>query len=450
MSAEREGTPSPRVVFIVGGAVAGSEAAHQLSLRGIHCVVIEQNRRPYGKIEDGLPRWHAKLRASEARKIDDKLDHPLVDFVPNTKVGRDVTFEELRELGPSAIVLANGAWRDRRLPVAGIEEHRGRGFLYQNELVYWFNHYPEEGYEGPHLEILPGALVVGGGLASLDVMKILQLETVARALAEKGIEVDPCEMERAGIDRVLQELGFTLEGLGVKPATLCYRRSAGEMPLAEGAADRSDSTKLAEVRRKILENCRKRYLFEFIERATPSEALVVEGRLSGLKLTRTAVKEGVVEPMAGSETEFVAPLVVSSIGSVPEPIPGLPTQGETYALADPATGEIAGVERVFAMGNAVTGKGNIAASLKHGRKVSQRMIEMYLSGEASGYEESWAEATAEAARKSEAVAARLSSVSPLSAQALERIRRRVAELKAKAGYDGQYRSWVKKGGGSIG
>jgi len=450
VSAERGGTLSSRVVFIVGGAVAGSEAAHQLSLRGIHCVVFEQNRRPYGKIEDGLPRWHARLRASEARKIDEKLDHPLVDFVPNTKVGRDVTFAELRELGPSAIVLANGAWRDRSLPVPGIEEHRGRGFLYQNELVHWFNHYCEEGYEGPHLEILPGALVVGGGLASLDVIKILQLETVARALAGKGIEVDPCEMERAGIDQVLRERGFTLEGLGVKPATLCYRRSAGEMPLAEGAAGKGDSRKLEEVRRKILENCRKRYLFEFIERATPRAALVVDGRLSGLKLARTAVKGGVVEPIAGSETEFVAPLVVSSIGSVPEPIPGLPTEGETYALADPATGEIAGVERVFAMGNAVTGKGNISASLKHGRKVSQRMIEMYLAGEASGYEESWAEATAEAARKSEAVAAKVSSVSPLSAQARERIRRRVAELKAKAGYHGQYRSWVAKGGGSIG
>ena len=49
------------VVLIVGGAVAGSEAAAQLTARGVRCIVLDQNPRPYGKIEDGLPRWHAKL-----------------------------------------------------------------------------------------------------------------------------------------------------------------------------------------------------------------------------------------------------------------------------------------------------------------------------------------------------------------------------------------------------
>ena len=50
--------PSPQhVVLIVGGAAAGSEAASRLAQQGVLCFVIEQNDRPYGKIEDGLPRW---------------------------------------------------------------------------------------------------------------------------------------------------------------------------------------------------------------------------------------------------------------------------------------------------------------------------------------------------------------------------------------------------------
>ena len=50
------------VVAVVGAATAGSEIARILAVRGIRVIVIEQNPRPYGKIEDGLPRWHVKRR----------------------------------------------------------------------------------------------------------------------------------------------------------------------------------------------------------------------------------------------------------------------------------------------------------------------------------------------------------------------------------------------------
>jgi NADPH-dependent glutamate synthase beta subunit-like oxidoreductase len=159
--------PGPQhVVLIVGGAVAGSEAAFHFAERGILCIVLEQNDRPYGKIEDGLPRWHANLRAQEEKKIDDKLAHPRVHFVPRTKLGRDIQLEDVLTWGLSAVVLANGSWRDRPLPLGGIEQFVGRGFYYQNPLVYWFNHYPEEDYRGPAVELADGAIVVGGGLAS--------------------------------------------------------------------------------------------------------------------------------------------------------------------------------------------------------------------------------------------------------------------------------------------
>lgn len=174
------------VVLIVGGAVAGSEVARQLAQRGIRCVVIEKNDRPYGKIEDGLPRWHVNLRRQEERKIDEKLSHPAVHFVPRTRLGQDLALHELMGWGLSAVVLAIGAWRDRPLPLAGIDRYAGRGFYYQNPLVYWFNHYPEPGYRGPEITPADGAIVVGGGLASLDVVKIVMLETVSRTLATLG------------------------------------------------------------------------------------------------------------------------------------------------------------------------------------------------------------------------------------------------------------------------
>ena len=53
------------VVAVIGGATAGSEVAHILAERGALVAVIEQNSRSFGKIEDGLPRWHAKQRKDE-------------------------------------------------------------------------------------------------------------------------------------------------------------------------------------------------------------------------------------------------------------------------------------------------------------------------------------------------------------------------------------------------
>ena len=66
-------TAGRHFVAIVGGAVSGSVAAELLSEDGIEVVVVEQNERPYGKIEDGLPRWHAVQRKKEYAKIAERL-----------------------------------------------------------------------------------------------------------------------------------------------------------------------------------------------------------------------------------------------------------------------------------------------------------------------------------------------------------------------------------------
>ena len=68
----RQGDSSPgriflmdpqHVVLVIGGGISGAEAAFQFARWRIRCVVIDQNERPYGKIEDGLPRWHVNLRS---------------------------------------------------------------------------------------------------------------------------------------------------------------------------------------------------------------------------------------------------------------------------------------------------------------------------------------------------------------------------------------------------
>ena len=114
-------------VIIIGGAVAGSEAAFRFAEKGYYTVVIEKNAMPYGKIEDGLPKWHVKLRNREIDRINEKLSHPLVNYIPNTELGKDLSIDEMLNWQTAAVVLANGAWRDRRLPIEGIEPFVNKG-----------------------------------------------------------------------------------------------------------------------------------------------------------------------------------------------------------------------------------------------------------------------------------------------------------------------------------
>ena len=106
------------------------------------------------------------------------------------------------------MVLACGAWRDRPLPIEGADAYVGRGLIYQNPFIIWFNHADEPGYTGPVFEPRDGALVVGGGLASIDVVKALMLMTVREKLRARGIEQDLVEMEVKGIPKILEHHGL--------------------------------------------------------------------------------------------------------------------------------------------------------------------------------------------------------------------------------------------------
>src|SRR2546427_6492879 len=115
-------------VAIIGGAIAGPVCPEILADHEIGVAVIEQNRRPYGKIEDGLPRWHVEQRKQEYALIDARLKKPSVFFIPSIKLGGDLDFQDLCDnWGFSAVILANGAWRDRELGIAGAEQFLDKG-----------------------------------------------------------------------------------------------------------------------------------------------------------------------------------------------------------------------------------------------------------------------------------------------------------------------------------
>lgn len=434
------------VVAVIGGATAGSEIARVLATRGALVVVFEQNARPYGKIEDGLPRWHAQQRKDEYAEIDRRLDHPNIAYVPLTALGSALEFGELRtSWGFSAIVLTNGAWRDRPFPVALADQYQDRGLVYQNPLIYWFNHNQQRGYDGPRYDLKPGVIVIGGGLASIDVVKVLQIEMAQTALRARGISEPMLRLEREGIEPVLQSHGLSWSGLGVAPCKLFYRRRVIDMPLSDIPPDappkRAESLRLA--RAKILDKAQRKYLFEFEDQRVPTGVLVEDGRMTGLEISRTEVIDGKAKTLPNTGERVLAPFVVSSIGSIPTPIAGIPQKGEVYEYADLATGLLMdGPTRVYAAGNVLTGKGNIKDSLDSGTEIGTLVAERYLGLADGAVPDNSARAAAE--RRGHEIGAMVEARAKLAPEAVERLVARVRSRQREVGYEGDYRAWLKQ------
>ena len=400
-----------KVVLIIGGAVSGSTAVKKLTDEGIRCVVVEQNRMPYGKIEDGLPRWHEKQRINEYFKIDDIISNELVDFVPLTRIGKDVSFEEIYNMGWSCIYFANGAWKDRSFPIKEIEDFDN--FYYQNPFVYWFNHYHEPSYNGPKVDIKDDAIVIGGGLASIDVCKITQLELVRQKVESKIENFDIIEMEHKGIPKYLEQYDMKYEDLGINGTTLVYRRNIENMPLTtipeDATPEMVEKRKLA--RRKILNNTLDKFLFNVAECTQPVGLSYEDNILNGIEVIENEIIDGKLIAKENSNKILHGNTFISSIGSLPEPIQGIPMDGSTYNIVDEDSGKFDELEKVHGMGNAITGKGNIKASRVSAKTVGDLTIDL---------------------------------IHDIDQDVIDNIDSKVKEWQSNSSYDGNYFEWKAK------
>jgi ferredoxin/flavodoxin---NADP+ reductase len=433
-------------VAVFGGSVAGSEAASELAKRGIHSAVFEQHALPYGKLESGLPIWHMNLRQRQEGIIDEKLQDELIEFIPLTRLGRDISFESLvNEWGFSAILLATGAWRDRPLPIRQFETFLGKGFHYQNPFVNWFNHRHEPDYEGIEFDVPDNTIIIGGGLASLDVAKIAMLEIVRKALSNRGIEKDILTLERKGIDVILEQLNLSFKDLGIKGCTLYTRQGVKEMPLnpIPDNADEAILQKLYNSRGKILQKVMDKYLFNLKENRVAVEPISENGRLTGAVFQETKTVDGEIINIENSFESVNTDLLISAIGSIPEQINGIPLKGEIYDVEDTETGKLKGFNNVFALGNAVTGRGNIRQSQAHGRYVSENIVDQYLAWREQDYEEIFDAASDRVDSRVVSIGEHLQAVAPLPAENMAQIHARIKELQKNAGYDGNYKKWIE-------
>ena len=160
-------------VAIVGAGPSGFYAADGL-LRTIstdgpdlHIDIIDRLPTPFGLVRAGVAPDHQGTKAV-VRQFDKILAHEGVRFCGNVDVGRDVSWDELRE-HCDAVIVATGRTIDRKLGVAGEElPHVWGSFRF----VAWLNGHPDF-RQGPDLAKVRKAAVIGNGNVAHGVARLL-------------------------------------------------------------------------------------------------------------------------------------------------------------------------------------------------------------------------------------------------------------------------------------
>jgi hypothetical protein len=277
----------------------------------------------------------------------------------------------------------------------------------------------------------------------VDVAKIINLELYRRALAARGVAVSIVELEHLGIPKTLALHGVAPDELGIRGATIYYRRRRKDMPIAFARDDSPEQLQKTEgVREKMLQILSQKYLVRVEERHIPVGTVADGERMCGLRFRRSELQDGKLREVPGSDYDVPSRLVISSIGSVPEPLAGVPMRGELYDYTNFTTGELRGLNGVFGLGNVLTGKGNIKDSRESARDVSQRTLSNYL-GLSDGSSQELLDVARSAQREAaEREVERVLAKPKVQPEQIRQFLTRVLDRWREVGYAGDYHSWI--------
>ena len=110
-------------------------------------------------------------------------------------------------------------------------------------------------------------------------------------------------------------------------------------------------------------------------------------RLIGIRFQKTKIENGKVIPQPDSFVDIESSLVISSIGSIPDLVKGIPSDRQVYKINKDKCCQIEGYDNVYALGNAVTGRGNIKESKEHGKKVTLNVMDRQLHWQEEDFQE---------------------------------------------------------------
>ncbi len=312
---------SKKKVAVVGAGPAGLAAGYNLALKGYQVTVFDEQREAGGMLLSGIPPY--RLPKDVLGREVDIIKKLGVDIKLNTRMGDDITPEELKKQGFGAVFVATGAHLSRDSGIKNWDEQHeglvdGLKFLKSINL-------------GEKVKPKGRVLIVGGGNTAVDCAR-------------------------------------TCLRLGSRDVTIVYRRSRVEMPARaeEVAAAEQEGAKI-----------------HFL--AVPVKILTKDGRVTGAECIRMELGEPDASgrrrpvPVKGSEFVLPADMIIPAIGEVPD-VSFLAGQIELtdWGAAKVKTGgHQTSQPWLFAGGDCVTGPATIVEAIAAGNRAASS-IDQYL------------------------------------------------------------------------
>jgi NADPH-dependent glutamate synthase beta subunit-like oxidoreductase/ferredoxin len=318
-------TPRETTVAVVGAGPAGLSVARELAVAGHQVTVFDEMPMAGGTMLVGVPAFRLPRAAIE---MDFKLVERLgVAFHFDTRIGREVTFEELQQRFDSVAICA-GAMDPVPLDVPGNEL---AGIQYGVDFMRRAN-------LGEPIEVGQDVVIIGGGYTAMDCSR-------------------------------------TSLRHGARNVTIAYRRTRSELVV--------DEEELGETER---EGVTMEFLVSPVEIVGDGE-----GRVSGVRFVRNKLGEpdatGRRRPVPIDGTDFIVPAqtVIPAVSQAADntflPVDASFEISRGRMRVDPGT-YATNVRGVFACGDFVTGPTTLIEAAGHGKKCAYA-IDRYLSGRSS-------------------------------------------------------------------
>jgi len=314
-------TPRDTSVAVVGAGPAGLAVARELAIAGHQVTVFDELPYAGGTMLIGVPAFRLPREAIE---MDVRLIERLgVTFRYNTRVGRDITFDQLRERF-DAVAITAGAMDPVPLDVPGNDL---AGIQYGVEFMRKAN-------LGEPLEVGADVVVIGGGYTAMDCSR-------------------------------------TSLRHGAANVTIAYRRTRSELVV--------DEEELGETER---EGVRMEFLASPVELIGEDSRLTGVRFVRNKLGEPDATGRRAPVPIPGSEFVVKADTVIPAVSQAADntflPVESSFDINRGRVKVDPGT-YATNVKGVFACGDFVTGPTTLIEAAGHGKKCAYA-IDRYLSG----------------------------------------------------------------------
>jgi NADPH-dependent glutamate synthase beta subunit-like oxidoreductase len=195
-------------VAVVGGGPGGFSCAYQLARRGYSVTVFEAADKPGGMMLWGIPRYRLPedIIAKEIQNIVDMG----VELKLNTRVGKDISFDDLRA-EYQAVFVAIGAEKGVKLRVDGEDADN---VLSGAEFLNRIHH-------GEQIDVGDNVIVVGGGDTAIDAARICKrLGATVTIVYRRTIkempaideEIEEAQLEGVKLEYLCAPIGFNKDG----------------------------------------------------------------------------------------------------------------------------------------------------------------------------------------------------------------------------------------------